>query len=86
MDQLVEEYSLPCPRYIKIDVPGFSEDILAGAARTLKRPELREIHIEARNGSSSGRRILEAMKRSGLVPMDSHSHGSTTDMTFVRAR
>jgi len=86
MDQLVEEHGLPCPRYIKIDVPGLLEDILAGAARTLQRPELREIHIEARDSSSSGRRILETLKRSGLVPLESHAHGNTTDMTFVRER
>jgi len=85
IDQLIEEYGLPCPNYVKIDVPGLSEDILAGAARTLKRPELREMHIEAREDSAGGRRIMEALKRSGLVPKGSHSHGST-DRIFVRAR
>jgi len=84
MDQLVEEYGLPCPNYIKIDVPGLSEEILAGAARTLQRPELRELHIEAREDSSGGRRILETLKRSGMYPHGSERHGST-DTIFARA-
>ena len=83
MDQLVDEYGLPSPHYIKIDVPGLLEDILAGAARTLKRPELREVHLEARESSSSGKRVVETLKRSGLVPVASHEHGST-DIIFAR--
>jgi FkbM family methyltransferase len=84
MDQLVEEFGLPCPNYIKIDVPGLSGDILGGAARTLMRPELREMHIEARGDSSGGKRIMETLRHSGLVPMASHEHGST-DVIFGRA-
>jgi FkbM family methyltransferase len=84
MDQLVDVYGLPCPNYVKIDVPGLSEDILAGAARTLQRPELREVHIEAREDSAGGRRVAETLKRSGLVPRASDRHGAT-DITFVRA-
>ena len=84
IDQLVEEYGLPCPNYLKIDVPGLSEDILAGAAQTLKRSELRQIHIEAREGSSGGRRIIDTLGLNGLVATRSEEHGST-DVIFVRA-
>jgi FkbM family methyltransferase len=84
MDQLVEDYGLPCPNYIKVDVPGLSEEILAGATRTLQRPELRELHIEASETSSGGRRILETLKRIGMYPDCSERHGST-DTVFVRA-
>jgi FkbM family methyltransferase len=84
MDQLVEEYGLPCPNYIKIDVPGLTGDILAGGERTLRRPEVREVHIEASETSAGGRRIGEALKRSGLVLGGSDAHGST-DLTFVRS-
>lgn len=84
MDQLVDEYGVACPNYLKIDVPGLSEDILAGAERTLRRPELREVHIEARESSSGGRRIIETLKRVGLVPTRRDEHGSM-DVIFVRA-
>ena len=82
-DQLVEEYGLPCPNYLKIDVPGLSEAILAGAARTLGRSELREIHIEAREDSKGGRRIRDLLNGSGFVATRSEEHGST-DVIFVR--
>jgi FkbM family methyltransferase len=85
IDQLVEDYGVPCPNYIKIDVPGLSEDILAGGERTLRRPEVREVHIEARDTSSGGRRIVETLARSGLDVAGSSMHGSS-DITFVRTR
>lgn len=84
VDHLVEDYGIACPNYIKIDVPGVSEAVIAGAARTLKRSEVREVHIEVRANSSGGRRIVEALGACGLVPSGSHSHGST-DVTFSRA-
>ena len=83
LDQLIEEFGLPCPNYLKIDVPGMSEAILAGAERTLDKPALREIHIEARQGSSGGTRIAETLNRAGLVASRSAEHGST-DVIFVR--
>src|SRR5262252_627304 len=42
IDELVEEYGVPCPNYIKIDAPGATEDIIAGATRTFRRSEVRQ--------------------------------------------
>jgi FkbM family methyltransferase len=84
MDELVEDYGLPCPNYIKIDTPGMIEPILAGAARTLRRPDVREVHIELRDKSKAGQRVLKVLEECGLSPRDRHTHGATTDVTFVR--
>jgi FkbM family methyltransferase len=84
MDELVEDYGLPCPNYIKIDAPGMIEPILAGAARTLHRPEVREIHVELRDKSKAGQRVMSTLLQCGLSPRDRHTHGATTDVTFVR--
>ena len=84
IDQLVEQFGLPCPNYLKIDVPGLTDDILAGGERTLRRPELREVHVEARETSAGGRRIIDTLSRAGLIVGGSSSHGSA-DLTFVRA-
>ena len=46
VDELVSDYSLPVPHHIKIDVDGNEDRIIAGAARTLARPELRSVLIE----------------------------------------
>lgn len=86
MDELVEEYGLPCPNYIKIDAPGMIEPILAGAARTLARPEVREVHVELREQSKSGRRVVQTLDQCGLTPRERSTHGGTTDVTFVRTR
>ena len=83
MDQLVEEYGLPCPNYIKLDVPGLTSAILEGGARTLRRREVREIHVEASEESARGRRIIELLTDSGFQLAGTHAHGST-DLTFVR--
>lgn len=85
MDELIEQFGLPCPNYIKIDTPGMSEHIINGAMRTLRRPEVRELHIELRAQSKAGRRIVEALARCGLAPSGEHTHGATTDVTFIRA-
>ena len=83
IDQVVEEFGSPCPNYLKIDVPGLTEDILAGGERTLSRPDVREVHVEASETSSSGRRVIEALKRAGLCLDRSSAHGSS-DLTFIR--
>jgi FkbM family methyltransferase len=85
MDELVEEYGVPCPNYIKIDAPGMIEPIIAGGARTLARPEVREIHVELRE-SKAGQRIIDTLHQIGLSPRDRNTHGGTTDVTFVRFR
>jgi FkbM family methyltransferase len=83
IDQLVEEFELPCPNYIKIDVPELTDAIVAGGERTLARPDVREVHVEASETSSSGRRVIDALKRCGLVLDCAASHGAS-DLTFVR--
>jgi len=84
IDQLVEQYGLPCPNYIKIDAPGACEDILAGAARTLQRGDVRQLHLEVREQSKGGQRILEMLRKQGFVPMSKDVHGGSMDVTFAR--
>lgn len=52
MDALIDDYGLACPNYIKIDAPGLIEQIVAGGTRMLRRPEVRELHVELREDSS----------------------------------
>jgi hypothetical protein len=84
MDELVDTSGLPCPNYIKIDVPGLTHDIVAGAERTLARPDVRELHIEMSEESDKGKRIVEQLTGAGLLLAQRDSRG-TTDLTFVRA-
>jgi FkbM family methyltransferase len=85
IDELVADYGLPCPHYIKIDAPGASESIIAGAARTLRRPELRQVHLELRD-SKGGQRIREMLTQGGFAATTTSLHGGTSDVTFARVR
>jgi FkbM family methyltransferase len=86
MDQLVEEFGLACPNYIKIDVPGLTEEIIAGGLVTLAQQEVRELHIEMREHSKTGQRIVKTLAELGFAIAGRPSHGETTDLTFVRSR
>ena len=84
MDDLVARYGLPCPNYIKIDAPGMSEAIVAGALHTLRRPEVREVHIELREQSKGGRRIADMLEQAGFSVVSRHGHRGSTDVTFAK--
>lgn len=83
MDELIEDYGLACPNYIKIDAPGSSEDIILGAERTLQNKDVREIHIELTT-SKAGRRIQDGLARHGFGIAGRDEHGGSGDVTFVR--
>jgi FkbM family methyltransferase len=85
IDELVEDYGLPCPNYVKIDAPGASEGIIAGAARTFRRPDVRQIHLEVRDSSKGGQRILEMLNQSGFTAATKDTHGGSADVTFTRS-
>jgi len=84
MDQLIGEFGLPCPNYIKIDTPGMSEAIITGGLTTLERPEVREIHIELRERSKGGQRIAHMLEGHGFVVTGRYHHGGSCDVTFAR--
>ena len=84
VDELVDDYGLPCPNYVKIDAPGASEGIIAGAARTFRRSEVRQIHLELREASKGAQRILGMLNDCGFVPTGRDVHGRSADVTFVR--
>ena len=79
LDALVEEYGLPCPNYIKIDAPALTIQILVGAQRTLQRPDVRELHIEATTTGKPAQMLAAA----GFVPDPLQDHAGG-DVTFVR--
>ena len=46
LDDLINQFSLPLPNHIKIDVDGLEWEILEGASRYLDNPALRSILVE----------------------------------------
>jgi FkbM family methyltransferase len=84
MDQLIEDYGLACPNYIKIDVPGLTEAIINGGERTLQSKDVLELHIELREQSKGAQRITDMLTRHGFVAASRDAHGGSADVTFVR--
>jgi hypothetical protein len=56
----IQAVQVCCPNYIKIDVPGLTQEIFAGATQTLANPALRQIQVKARE-HKGGRRIAELL-------------------------
>jgi FkbM family methyltransferase len=84
IDHLVENYGLPCPNYIKIDAPGACEAIISGAVRTLRRPDVRQLHLELRENSKGGQRIVDMLNQSDFAVTGKDVHGGSADLTFGR--
>lgn len=60
-DDLVERFGAPPPNHIKLDVDSTEIDILRGAARLLRRPELRSLSVENAVGDTPQNRGIAAL-------------------------
>ena len=87
IDDFIDHYGTPQPNYIKIDVPGLTGSILAGASRTLARPELRQIQIETDEHGRSGRQVSQVLAgfKFQIVARNMKRHGTVQgDLVFGR--
>ncbi|HKP47724.1 MAG TPA: FkbM family methyltransferase [Pyrinomonadaceae bacterium] len=52
IDDLIEQFKVPVPNHIKIDVDGIELSVLRGADRTLANPVVRSVLVELEQGES----------------------------------
>ena len=71
IDRAIELFSLPVPTHIKLDVDGAEALVLAGAAATVCRPELRSVLVEAT--AETGQEVTARLVRAGLHLARSHA-------------
>jgi FkbM family methyltransferase len=85
IDEFIADNNVACPNYIKIDVPGLTHEIFAGAEHTLAQPALREIQVEAPE-HGGGRLIAERLAPLGfkLVKRGMRPGGIQRDLVFAR--
>ena len=50
IDDLIDQFKIPVPSHIKIDVDGIEKAVLEGAQTTLSNPKLRSIDVELAEG------------------------------------
>ena len=64
LDELVERFALPTPRYIKLDVDGNEEKIIRGGLRTFSDPGMTSLMIEI---NERDRPLVELIESCGLA-------------------
>ena len=65
LDDLINQFEIPTPNHIKIDVDGIEYAVLEGARETLINPSLRSIVVEVEAGESE-RRITALLSGKGF--------------------
>jgi FkbM family methyltransferase len=87
IDGLCRQFGLAAPNYLKIDVDGLEERILAGARRTLADPALRSILLELEERETARNRgLVAALETAGfrLVARGAGSRGGSRNGIFER--
>lgn len=89
MDDLQERFALQPPTHLKIDVDGYEEAILNGAANILDSDSLRSILIEIDNDEALAERVLGILHGHGWRVVSCHPHilrGEVTVTNYVLGR
>jgi FkbM family methyltransferase len=86
IDEFRRLFSLAPPNYLKLDVDGVEEQILAGAAETLKDPALRSVLVELEDADTArNARILGRLERAGFaLSLRGVNQGGTANGIFTR--
>jgi len=85
LDDLIDQFKIPKPSHIKIDVDGIEKAVLEGAQNTLTNPSLRSIDVELAEGEGQ-RGITELLLGKGFK-LDSQHQRWTPGMLnciFIR--
>lgn len=83
LDHLIEEFGIPTPNHIKIDVDGVEYEILKGSEKILSSSELKTILIELQEDSSEGRKIKSLIEQKGFRVLSKHRHAQTTTFNYI---
>lgn len=79
LDNLIDEFSLPFPNHIKIDVDGNEDKVIIGMKKTLSNNELKTIAIEIDKNVSSKININSILEKNGFQKIYKFSLDKTDD-------
>ncbi|OGT32135.1 MAG: hypothetical protein A3E87_04920 [Gammaproteobacteria bacterium RIFCSPHIGHO2_12_FULL_35_23] len=66
IDYLIQQYKLPVPNHIKIDVDGLEPSVITGALQTLKNLALKSVLIELNTKLTDHMNVLDTMINNGF--------------------
>lgn len=72
LDDLLEQFDLPVPNHIKIDVDGIEWEILQGAATMLQNPQVKDLMIEVDEGMDVTPLIVNYLGEKGFALKDKY--------------
>jgi FkbM family methyltransferase len=75
LDDLIEQFELPAPTHLKLDVDGAELSMLRGAPRTLDDPALRTVLVEVTETEAMAADVLAELDRHGFAVASRHLHG-----------
>jgi FkbM family methyltransferase len=86
IDDFRRLFGIAPPHYLKIDVDGIEQQILAGAAETLSDPALRSVLIELESEETErNARIIAPLERAGFaLTQHGSNHAGSTNAIFTR--
>lgn len=87
LDDLIKQFELPIPNHIKIDTDGFELKVLKGAEKTLFKPEVHSILIEAIETHSDYSKIMNYLAKAKFSMKAKYSHQAVKEIAeylFVR--
>jgi len=70
LDDLIFENKLPIPEFLKVDVDGSEIAFVRGAAKTLKREELKGVMFELQERDASYEEVVSFLRSSGFAIVD----------------
>ena len=83
LDTVVNEFDLPLPTLMKIDVDGPEFEILKGASKILKSECLKSLQIEIDQVNQPVTEIVSFLSEHGLSFKEKHQHGGSEIYDFV---
>lgn len=85
LDDLIDQFGIPKPNHIKIDVDGIERAVLEGAQKVLSNPSLRSLNVELEDGESE-RQITELLRAKGFKFHSKHERWTPGMLNCIFSR
>ncbi|HEY4502327.1 MAG TPA: FkbM family methyltransferase [Candidatus Paceibacterota bacterium] len=85
LDDFIQEFNLPTPHMIKIDVDGGEMDVITGARKTLTRSSLKSVLVEIDSTLNDVQALINLLESAGLT-LDGKFRRTDTISNYIFVR